>query len=371
MAKKRAALTIVVALIIVAAAGVTFVLLRGKEKSSKPVRIGLIAPLTGDAELLGDSIKKGVEMSLNESGLSNVELIIEDTSCLPENVTPAVNRLIESHGVIAIVGEACSGATLAAAPIAEHNEVVLISPASTNPDISRAGQYVFRTVPSDTFQSFCAAKDLKARGFSKVAVLFGNEPYGIGYAGPLIQALNTSEYGAAIEAVGLPFDRGTTDFSKYLDEIERFEADAVFIISNSESSLADAVIQIKSRLPEISVSSAELLSEQDLIDQIGAPADGARSITFSGGTDDFVRRYRAMYGEDPSVFAAQAYDAFDVLAIAIARGADSGELVRHELLNLDFDGASGHIRFDSKGDVGGDCFISEIVDGKVLTPKPF
>lgn len=366
-------LLVFIVVIAVAAASVQIVYsLKQYEKKGelKQVKLGLIIPLSGDAAFLGESIKRGVELALMDSGMKNINLIIEDTGCEAEKVISSMNYLIETERVVGIIGEACSGATLAAAPIAEHNNVVLISPASTNPEISNAGDFIFRTAPSDTFQSRCAAELLLSRNFKKIMVLYANEPYGLGYADPLLETLNATRADSDI-AVGMMFERGTTDFKSHLTRIGQEEADAVFIISNSQNSFAAVISQIRSGFPDIAIFGAESITEQNLINELGDDADGITAITFSLGTRQFEEHYKDAYGESPTIFGAQSYDAFNVLASGIRSGATDGPSLKSALSNIDFEGVSGKIRFDAHGDVAAGCFMSTVSGNEVSKPVSF
>ncbi len=75
----------------------------------------------------------------------------------------------------------CSSATLAALPVATTNKAVLISPASTSPDLSGSSKYFFRTVPSDVLQGKEGANLVDNLGYKKLAVLYVNDDYGIGF----------------------------------------------------------------------------------------------------------------------------------------------------------------------------------------------
>src|SRR3989344_964674 len=168
----------VIAMLIIAACSSAETVDTGS-KTTGSLKVGLIAPLSGDAASYGESVRKGVELSKKESS-ANIELIFEDTKCDGKESVTGTNKLVSENKVQAIIGEVCSGATIPAGEIAQQNQVVIISPASTNPTISDLGDYVFRTVPSDLLQGNFAANMVSKDGLKKAATFYTNEPYGKG-----------------------------------------------------------------------------------------------------------------------------------------------------------------------------------------------
>ena len=144
----------------------------GETSTEGKIKIGFMGPLTGDASTYGESIKRGVDLAWKQWRQDNVEIIYEDSKCEAKEAATAANKLISLDHVVAIIGEACSSATLAAAPVANENKVILISPASTSPELTDAGEFVFRTIPSDALQGYFAAKLVYDKGYRKLAVFY-------------------------------------------------------------------------------------------------------------------------------------------------------------------------------------------------------
>ena len=143
-------------------------------------KIGVMFPLTGDAAIYGMpaqmSAKIAVEEINSKGGVNGrkLELIYEDSKCNPKDGNAAAQKLVNIDKVKVIIGGYCSGETLGAAPITESNEVILISPSSSSPDITKAGDFVFRLAPSDAFAGVVASdyafnemKSKKAAKFQK------------------------------------------------------------------------------------------------------------------------------------------------------------------------------------------------------------
>ena len=320
------------------------------------VKLGWMGPLSGDAASYGESIKRGVELAIDDSGLENIEITFEDSQCDASAAVKAVNKLISIDGVQTIIGEVCSGATLAAAPIAESSKVVLISASSTSPDITNAGDFIFRSVPSDALQGKFGAELVYNERHRKLAVLYSNEEYGLGFNNVLRE--NFQGEIVASEAV----ERGSTDLRTQLTKIKDSGADAIYIISNSPDTAAAALRQIK----ELGINSAVFGSEGLKSPEIASlnAAEGLIVTSVSFGTDDFTRKHRERYGIDPGPFAAQGYDAFIAIAMAIKKGAKTGEEIRDGLYETRFQGVSGNINFDTNGDVSGNYNVETLTNSK-------
>lgn len=336
------------------------------EEKIEKIKIGFIGPLTGDAASYGESIKRGVKLAQREMALENLELIFEDSKCDPKEAVNAINKLINVDKVVAVIGEACSGATLAAAPIAEKNEVVLISPASTSPKITTAGDYIFRVVPSDALQGDFGANLVFQKGYRKLAILYSNEEYGVGFEKVLRESFEKLG-GKVVKSES--FERGAVDLRTQITKIKIVEPEAIYIISNSPDSAVSALRQIKELGLKAALFGSEGLKSQDILDGAQEAAEGLIVTSVSSGTSDFVTLHQEVYNLEPGPFAAQGYDAFKALALAIEQGAKSGKEIKNLLYTLTFAGASGFIAFDENGDVAGNYDVFLVKNNQFLLEK--
>ncbi len=348
---------ILLAVLIYNYSGITGSAIFGGSASSEIVKLGFMGPLTGDAASYGQSIKKGVDLALKEANFDDVEIIYEDSKCEGKDAVSAINKLVNVDKVIAIVGEVCSGATLAAAPIAESNKVVLISASSTSPRITTSGDYIFRTVPSDAFQGAFGANLIYQKGKKKLAILYSNEEYGVGFK----DVLERTFQGEIVASEA--FDRGATDLRTQITKIKEARPDAIYIISNSPDSAVAALKQIK----ELRIFGATLYGSEGLKGPEVAETKEAENLivtSVTSGTFEFDLKYLDEYDEEPGPFAAQAYDAMSALARTLKKGVSTGEEIKNELYSTTFDGASGRISFDLNGDVSGNYEVYQLKKGE-------
>ena len=330
-------------------------------ESAEAVKVGVMVPLTGDAASYGESVKAAAEFALAESG-ANLELVYEDSKCDGKEAVTAVNKLISVDGVQAIVGELCSGATLAAAPIAEQHGVVMVSPASTSPEVTNVGDYLFRTVPSDALQGNFGANLVYEMEHRALAVLYVNDDYGVGFNAVLRESFPAlGGEVVASEAI----EKGSLDVRTSLTKIKDSGADSLYIITNSPDSAVAALKQIKELGLEVVVFGSEGLKADYVTENAGEAAEGLIVTSVSTGNDDFVSRYKEA-GNELGPFAAQGYDALKAIALAVESGASTGATIKDELDGMSFEGVSGTITFDGNGDITGNYEVYEVISGEFV-----
>ncbi|MDQ1327084.1 MAG: branched-chain amino acid transport system substrate-binding protein [Candidatus Poribacteria bacterium] len=157
----------------------------GCSKSTKEIKIGGIFPITGGSATFGESSKEGMQIAVEEfnakGGITisgkklQIKPIYDDTAGQPEQAANVVRKQIDQNRVVAIVGEVMSKNSLAMAPICQSKGIVMISPASTNPEVTKKGDYIFRVCFLDSFQGVVGARyaynELKV---TKSAILYDN-----------------------------------------------------------------------------------------------------------------------------------------------------------------------------------------------------
>lgn len=323
------------------------------------VKIGVMVPLTKSAASYGKSVKKSIQLAKKQSD-QDIELVFEDSKCKGKAAASAAKKLINVDKVDAIIGELCSSATLAAAPIAQKNQVPMISPASTAPEVTDQGDYIFRVIPGDSKQGKFGAKLVAEDGYEKLAVLYVKDNYGTGFNEVLKQQF-PNQGGEVVESVA--FKKEATKLSSQLTKIKSAEPDAIYIISNSPASSVAALEKIEELGIDAQVYGSEGLKGSDTL-EAGDAAEGLKVTAVSAGSKDFNQAHKDEYGEEPGPFAAQGYDAFQAIAETIKQGAKTGKEIKQRVYEVDFSGVSGDIKFDQNGDVPGNFRVLEVKDGE-------
>jgi branched-chain amino acid transport system substrate-binding protein len=373
---KKIWILIIVVVIIVVAVAIFY-----KPAPKGTIKIGVIAPLTGEASEWGIPPKEGVELGLemikNKINGSSVEVIYEDTQCDPAKGVSAVQKLINIDKVDAIIGEVCSSVTLAVAPIMEEKKIPLISPASTNPKISTAGDYIFRVVPSDALRGEIFAEYIKNNvGIDKVAILYINNEGGAGNKDSFKEKFE--ELGGKIVTIE-SYQQSATDVKTQLTKIEKQNPRAVIVVSYP----ADSVIVLK-QAKELELNlplyfQTEALEDPSVIKGVGDAANGVVYILpaepLGKEVDKFKNAFKEKFNKEPALYAAEGFDVFNLVIKTIkeCNAANSlSQCIKDKLYTIkNYQGASGIITFDKNGDVLKPMAIKIIENGekKVLMTK--
>ncbi len=327
------------------------------------IAVGIMGPYTGGAAVYGNAAKDGAMLAFNEANMSKIKVVVEDTKSETKEAATAMNKMVSVDNVQAVVGDLISAATLAAAPIAEQNQVVVISPASTSTDVSDAGDYIFRTIPGDDGQGIFAANTMSEAGYTELALLYTNDQYGNGLA-----AIITDEFtsiGGEIVAEET-YEAGSSDMRTQLTKIKDADPEVVYIVSNTPDSSVALLRQVTEIGIEADIYGSEGLKVASIL-ELGDSVEGITITSVSPESEEFRQKYMDEYGEEPPAFAAQAYDAANAIIMAIEQGATNGEEIKDALYEMEFDGASGHIKFDENGDVEGGYVLVEVQDGAFVT----
>lgn len=345
------------------------------KKEENVIKIGVITPLTGEGATYGDATKKGLDLVVEEVGASGgingkkIKLIYEDDQIKPESGVNAIQKLINVDKVPVIIGAFGSSVTLAIAPIAEKNKVVLFSASSTADAIKDAGDYIFRNVPTNSAQGKSAAEfavnKLKVK---KVAILYMNNDYGLSLKNSFEKYF--AEMGGQTSVID-SYNPGDKDFKTQLGKIKNSKSDIVFYPGHyQESGL------ILKQAKEIGIKSIFIGGDgsysPDLIKIAGNAADGSYYTIMAMGfgiADAEIAKFKAefqkKYNQEPDVYSAYAYDALKIIANAIPKGGYTSEGIKAALYGTrDFKGVTGITSFDKNGEVDKPFYIYVVRDGK-------
>lgn len=343
-----------------------------KTTDTGPIKLGLIAPLTGDIAAIGKDMLNGAQFAvdtINAAGGVNgrtVSLIAEDGKCAGNEAANAAQKLVNVDHVVAIVGGLCSGETLAAAPIVEAGQVPLISPGSSSPDVTKAGNYVYRNYPSDALKTTAMANYFAKKNWKKVAIISENTDFNQSFR---------KDFTAKLTDGSVVFDEvvepGTKDYRTVLGRLQGKEFDAFFPNGQSDSTIAIMIQQFRQlgfTQPMIAHDAADSLT----IDTVAPEASQGFlliSVPTAGQGTDFETSFTTKYGTPKSsiAWAAQSYDAANVFMSAIKAKGTAGPDIKSALDTMpSYTGVVGAFHFDANGDVVGIPYaLKEHRDGKI------
>lgn len=336
----------------------------GDSINNDPIKIGVIAPLTGTSANYGEDSLGAITIALEEvnaaGGINGrpIQIIAEDDKCSDAKMaTEAAQKLIEIDNVTAIVGQVCSTAVLASAPIAEAAKVPFVSCCAGNPALTNAGDYIFRVWPSNEVQGRTMAEYIYNLGIRIAATLYTTSDYN--YALQDVFAKEFERLGGNIVAQET-YAPDSKDFRTQITKIKAKDPEAVYVVPYGEGGL------VLKQMRELGIKSkifgSETISSTQVVADAAGAAEGVIYATPSfdrknNKTKEFLETFKTKYGKDPSipVGSASAYDSFMVVVEAmkaqdVNQGANREAIKKYLYTIKNYTGVSGIFSIDSNGD---------------------
>ncbi len=348
----------------------------GGTTAGNTFKIGYIGPLTGDAASYGADTLSAVQMKvaeINAAGGINgkqIELIAEDGRCNGADATSAAQKLVNVDKVIAILGGQCSSETLAAGVVVEPAKVTLISGVSTSPDVTNAGPYVYRTIPSDAFKGKAIAAYFAEKGYKKVAIVSENTDFCQGIRSKVKDNLADDAELVFDEVV----DQGVKDYRTLFTRLQKLDADVLVVNGQSDATVSEMAKQARELKIDALFMGSDTSDSATLGTLAGEAVEGMLFINTSsklgeGDENSFAARFRKQYGEPKSnmSYATLSYDAAGLLAEAIGKAPEGGEALKAAMDKASYTGAAGTLAFDENGDVLNLGYaLKTFTDGKIV-----
>jgi len=340
-------------------------------------RLGFLVPLTGEQASFGQDAIRGAQLALEEinaaGGILGHPLIlkVKDTQSLPQRISSAVTELIEVDKVAAIVGEIATDRTLAAAPIAQSRGIPLITPGSTNEQVTQAGDAIFRVCYTDSFQAVVMAKFARSIAADRAAIMSDpSDPYSAGLAA--IFKKDFTEAGGTILAEET-YHPGDSSFSRQLDAIRAKNPEVVFLPSYYPDA-ARIIREARQLGLEVPFLGTDGWDSPEFL-KIGESA--VDNCYFSGhfSAEDkapnvaaFVQAYTRKHGIAPPPLAALSYDAVRYVADAATRAGSTEQKPLRDALaeTKDFAGVTGKITLDANRNPAKNAVINRVENGKFM-----
>jgi branched-chain amino acid transport system substrate-binding protein len=348
--------------------------------ASEPIEIGIAGAFT---DPIGKPMVLGARLAVDEinarGGVAGrrLALIEENDYGDADSAVVVATRLYQTDAV-AVIGHLYSGTTLAAAPVYNggDNPIVAISPSSSSPEVSHAGDYTFRVCPSDFAHGAALARWVRERlGLSRGTVLYLNDQYGRGVRERF--AAEFSRRGGELVAVA-PYLGDTPDVAAYMARMAQDGRSQFVVVAGNRSEAEEVLRQMQSRGIDVPLLGADGLEG---IEEAGDLAEGVYEtlaylpIIDTPENQRFVETYRTRYtGEPlPNQPAAASYDAVHLLARVIEDAGADRERIREGLTAVNeaapFQGVTGTIAFDSLGDVPTrDVHVAVVRNGALRLP---
>ena len=329
-----------------------------KSEDKNVIKIGGLAPLTGEVAQYGEAVINAVKLAIEEinkdGGIlgKQIKFICYDEKGDATEALNAYNRLVD-EGIVALVGDVTSKPTKAVAQKAVEDNMPMITPSATEESITQNGENVFRTCFIDPYQGRLMAHYAKYKlGASTVAILYDiDDTYSKGIA---------DDFEASAKGFGMTvtnkegYASKSTDFNSQLTKIINSNPD-VLMIPVYYNDVALIVGQAKAHglkakllgadgwdgvLEVIDKSNVDALANAYFCSQYSATDPNP-------AVQDFLKKYKETYNKDANMFAVLGYDSMYILADAIERaGSTEADKIIEALRETNYNGLTGITTFD-------------------------
>ncbi len=350
------------------------------------VKIGAIIPVEGNMKEYGYQIRSGIQMALDEiqqkqqltgeDGLKrSYTLVLKNEPDDIEGVKQAFNEL-KKEGVNAIIGAVSSDATLALTPLANEAQIILLSPASSSPEINEGqGDFVFRNQPADTLEAQQLANVIfqKCR-MQKVLMVRSRNAYGEGITFEMLR--NGRQNSSQIPNKVVKFNEEATqaDIQTAVDEIVEINPEAIFMAAYTND-LIPLIREIRARaeLSQLYLFTSSSFLPEIAITELGKEiVEGVMYTAYPWDPKEsrpeiqkFATVFEEKFKAQPDIYALNGYEALHILveAFEISQHLLPDE-VRGELNKLVYKGLMGDLDFNKRGDVTRIPTVYRMVDGR-------
>lgn len=341
------------------------------------IKIGSVSPLTGPQAHLGKDNENGAQLAVDEinaTGLTlngkkmHIDLIAEDDQADPKSATTVAQKLVD-NGVVGVIGHLNSGATIPASKIYFDAGIPQISPSATAVSYTAQGyNTAYRVMTNDQQQGQVLGQYAVTKlGAKRIAIIDDRTAYGQGLADEVEKAVKAA--GGEVVAREYTTDK-STDFMAILTSIKSHDPQIVFF-GGMDPQAAPLAKQMKQLGLTAQFLGGDGMQTPAFISLAGSDAEGAMAsnpglpLDIMPGGKAFKEKFTARFGEIQN-YSPYAYDAVYVMVEAMKR-ANSADPAKYlaEMPKTDYQGVTGHIRFDSKGDLtAGAVTLYQVKSGK-------
>ena len=367
------------------------------QEEKKTVKIGVIAPLTGNLSELGLGIKNSVDLAVrqaNEKGTVpgyEVVLAAEDDAADPATGANAANKLASDPQVAAVVGTLNSSVAQSVAPVLSKANITQISPANTNPTLTRGPKpdtapkrvwpTYMRVATTDAFQGpFAADYALGDGGFKSAFVIHDKKTYGQGLAATFSNRFK--EKGGTIVGTET-VNENDRDFGAVVTQVNGSNADLVYY-GGEYPAAGPLAAQLKERGFKGPLMGGDGIYASDFFKGAGDKGEGTLATSIGEPVSElesakqFVTDYEAAgFKEGFSAYGGQSYDAANIIIQGFAKAlpnAQSVEAARPQIVEAvgatsGFQGVTGEHTFDEYGDTSNLALTVYKAEGQKWVPE--
>jgi branched-chain amino acid transport system substrate-binding protein len=331
-------------------------------------RIGISTALTGNGATYGVDTKNVLQFANNKLAHGKYELIFDDDRCNGKDAVAVAHRFVDVLHLKFVAGYPCSGTVLATSDIFEKAHVIQLSTGASSANVSEAGDYIFRTFPSDRQ----AAERLYGYVFSQHKK-FGVLSEQTDYAQSFWRSFQESAKAGALELSAEDYLTDTSDFRAVIGKLRARNVEGIFINSQTELTFLAILRQIRELQWNPKIYAAYWPGTAAVLDKAADLAEGTIYVdmpTLKEALNEegagLYREFESIYGKMNSIelLFGTNFEGFRALQAAI----ESGQEPRQYLYTHRFQGIFGEWWFDKNGDIRGLDFVLKTIKSGAVRP---
>lgn len=363
-----------------------FSIVSAQEISQNKIKIGVILPLTGDAQTYGLDIKDTILYATEKMAPNTYELVFQDDKCSARDGLTATQRVVQQDKVSFVIGFACSSSALGSAPVLNKNKIPSLVVFASSPRIADAGEYVFRIFPSDiyaaeTLHKYLTEQQTKSATMPQnLAIVSVESDYAQDFKKSFLSFENKKKVFSNI--ITEDFLPDFTDFKSLFAKLKTKGVDALFLNPQVDSQLALMVKQLDELQWKPQLYSAYFPSSENMLKNyvnfmneiifVDAPNNSAILTQEGVAALEEYKQTHKFQGMD--IVFPYAYEGVKVMHQAIQeslkKNSNDRSILSPSIIEYfnktTFDGIFGKYSFDKAGElVGGKFSVKTIKDGKV------
>lgn len=342
---------------------------------AEPIKVGMIAAMSGTNAVLGDWMKKGVTLAIEEKNAAGgvqgcqVELVIYDDEADPTKSVGLAQKVATEDKVMAAWATTNSTSALADIPVFQQYKIPQLTN-GTNVKITQSGSaYIFRVNPAGPAYEDPLVDYLVAQKYTKFAIIGDNSAYGKGETAYQVAALERNKLKAvATEEYGID----DKDFTGQLTKIMQTQPDVLLLAA---SEVAGGLIAKQARQLGFKgvIAGGSAMGTPKFVETAGSAGEGVFFTSPYPGNDAndktraFAAAYNKRWGEDPEVHGANTYDGMNMLLLAMEKASPlTPENVAAEMHKIcDYEALQGTFCYDETGEGIKSTFLGVIKDGEL------
>lgn len=361
----------IIVAVIVIGGGFWYVKSTRAPQSTEPIKIGIVAPLSGAQANYGTGVKEGIDLALKEWGDKKIKgrsvvFIYEDSRSEVASAVSAAQKLISIDKVSAIVAGGASQEAVALIPVVTQAQVPMVAAVSQAPELSPAGPYVFRMLPEIASLAERIATYARAHNYKRAAVITAAYNQAAVAAAQKFSSDFQTKGGTMVSDER--FEKGLNDFRSDLNKIKQTNPDVIFL--NALTAEAGIILKQQRELGiVIPVISQGAVEDKKVVEVSGPAAEGLVFATFNPvAPDAFVSKVQAAYGFEPRRWNSEGYETalFVLKGLGEAKTFDALGVQKGFAQVRELDGVASKLQFDAEGNISRPALLKKIQNGEFV-----